>query len=470
MIYQMDGVALALEEIAHIVKGSLLHGGASEAPVSSLSIDSREENPGGLFFSICGERLDGHAFVADAIRHGAVCVITSHDADTAGAAEIRVEDTTQALADLAAYYQAKIAPTTVAVTGSVGKTTTKQMICSVLSQAYTTHRTSGNFNNLIGLPLTIFGLKRESRAAVYEMGMNHRGEISRMAKTARPDIAVITNIGSSHIEYLGSREGIRDAKLEIRDGMKPGGTLILNGDEPLLADIPGAIYVAFGNLSADYRIADVRSEGMESLFDLHTPTGERKNLRIPTIGRHNIMDAAMAVAVADVMHIPEEAIRAGLLSFENTGMRQKIYDQNGVTVIEDCYNASPESMKASLRVLTEQGKSRGSRTVAILGDMLELGDYAEQLHKEVGAFLAQNGVDVLFTFGARAMMIAVGALENGFPEDRIYIFRDPDDVDGIGQALHREVRSGDVLLFKASRAMELERLIPYITKQIAGEQ
>lgn len=246
--------------------------------------------------------------------------------------------------------------------------------------------------------------------------------------------------------------------------------LILNGDEPLLASVAGAVYVAFGNLSADYRICGIRTEGNSSLFDLKTPVGERKNFRIPVIGRHNIMDAAMAVAVADALHIPEDAIRAGLLAFENTGMRQKIYDRDGVTVIEDCYNASPESMKASLRVLIEQGNSRGSRTVAILGDMLELGSYAEALHKEVGAFLAQIGVDVLFTFGTQAMMIAVGALENGFPEDRIYIFRDSNSVEGIGLALHREVRSGDVLLFKASRGMELERLIPYITKQIAGEQ
>ncbi len=459
MIYQIDP-GLTPAQLASVTSGELR--GCDGDPICSLSIDSREKNTGGVFVCIAGERFDGHDYIAAAAENGALCVITEREADTAGLCEIRVKNTERALGDIAAAHLDRIAPYVVAVTGSVGKTTTKQFLHAVLSAHMPTHRTEGNFNNQIGVPLTVLGLRPEHRAAVLELGMNHRGEIARLSEIVRPDIAVITNIGNSHIEYLGSREGIRDAKMEITRGLKPGGHLLLNGDEPLLWGAEGAIYLAFDNEAADYRITNVRSGDTQTFFDLVCPDRFLHGLEIPVAGRHNVYDAAIACAVGLMLHIPENEIRSGLLSFANTGMRQKIYESGGVTLIEDCYNASPESMKAAISVLCETAQRKGGRTVAILGDMRELGDHSTALHKEVGAYLAVKGVDVLFTFGEEAVMIAAGAMENGLSETAIHIFRDASETEDIGHTLRRIVCAGDTVLFKASRALEMERLIPYL--------
>ena len=460
MIYPIEP-AFTPEQLARITSGEL-RGAMYREPVSSLSIDSREQNPAGLFLCIAGERFDGHDYIADAAKNGAICVITERDAPTNGLCEIRVHSTERALGDIAAACLRQKKAQVVAVTGSVGKTTTKQFLSAVISQHYRTHCTKGNFNNQIGVPLTVLDIRPEHEAAVLELGMNHSGEIARLSEIVHPHIGIITNIGNSHIEYLGSREGIRDAKMEITTGMGRDDILILNGDEPLLAGVEGAVYVALDDPTAQYRVCSVELKTDSAVFSLHCPDRVLEGLTIPVTGRHCVFDAAFACVAGLLMGIEEEEIRRGLLSFANTGMRQNITEENGVTLIEDCYNASPESMRAAIDVLHSLTQAHGGRAIAILGDMRELGEHAPELHRAVGSYLAQQDVSVLFTFGEDAVMIAVGAMESGLPEDSIYVFRCTDDTAQIGNTLRRVVQAGDTVLLKASRALEMERLLPYL--------
>jgi len=357
---------------------------------------------------------------------------------------------------LAKNHKRVIAPLTVGITGSVGKTTTKQFIYSVLKEKYTTHKTDGNFNNEIGMPITILRMPCDTEALVLEMGMSFKGEISRLTRIAEPDIAVITNVGSSHIENLGSREGIRDAKMEIAEGLREGGKLVLNGDEPLLAGVDGAIYVSMENEDSDYRAVNVKEMDGYYTFDIACAEGIVKDFRINVLGIHNVYNAVLSYAVGKIAGMEDEDIRRGLLNFENAAMRQNIYENDGYTVIEDCYNASPESMKASLKVLCSKAKE--NRKVAVLGDMLELGAYSETLHRAVGAAVVELGIDKLFTFGKLAEFIAKGAIEAGMKPCDIVSITDADCPEAMADAIKQEVRDNDTLLFKASRGIKLERI------------
>lgn len=464
MLYTIDG-GFTAEEIIHITGGS--HKGILTAPITQLSTDSRDKNNGGLFIAIKGERFDGHDFIGEAVKNGAICYMTSRreNVDFAAAA-VYVDDTVAALGALANAHRRRINPVTVAVTGSVGKTTTKQFIYSVLNETYNTHKTEGNLNNEIGLPLTLLQLTRQNDASVLEFGMSARGEISRLSRIAEPDIAVITNIGSSHIEYLGSREGIRDAKMEIADGLRPGGRLFLNGDEPLLAGIKGAIYITFDDMNinniADISIGSAVSDIEGSIFDISAFGDKIREIEIPAIGRHNIYNAAVAFGVGLTLGMNGDDIRRGLQKFKNTGMRQNIYKSDGMTFIEDCYNASPESMASSLTVLAAITQQNGSRSVAVFGDMRELGGWSETLHLGVGRIAADTRVKLLFTFGEDARLIAEGAIKAGMNSDSVYIFEDISDPEPLIAALQNLLREGDTVLFKASRAIELERVVKAI--------
>jgi UDP-N-acetylmuramoyl-tripeptide--D-alanyl-D-alanine ligase len=350
------------------------------------------------------------------------------------------------------------------VTGSVGKTTTKQFIDSVLETQYPTNVTKGNFNNEIGLPLTMLGLNADHRALLLEMGMNHKGEISYLSRLAEPDIAVITNIGSAHLENLGSREGIRNAKAEIRDGMRKGGILILNGDEPLLADLPAEgltkIYIGTENENATYSARNIRTKEDGMLFDIAFHGMDfLRDVRINAIGKHNIYNALIGAVCGLLLGISEENIRKGLLEFVSADMRQSISEKNGMTVIEDCYNASPESMRAGLDVLLHTANTKKLRPVAVLGDMRELGSISEQAHKTVGAYAAKVGVQKLVTFGKSATDIAEGAKEAGMSAENIFVIEDTEHAENAVCLLKNILQEGDAVLFKASRAVALERLI-----------
>ena len=446
---ELNNESLTIGELTAIVGGSYT-GENNNKIIRYISTDTRDIGIDSLFIAIKGERFDGHDFIGTAVENGAACVLCEK-MDNENIDAVTVTDTLSAFASIAKWHKNKTNPftVTIAVTGSVGKTTTKEFIYAVLSEKYIALKTEGNFNNEIGLPKTLLMLKPEHNAAVLELGMSEKGEIERLSKCVEPDIALITNIGVSHIENLGSRENIRDAKMEITRGLKSGGKLILNGDEPLLAGIGGAVYVSMHDVS------EIRERDTYTLFNI----GEAVDLMIPVIGKHNILDAAFAYKVGKILGMSDDEIRQGLAKFHNTGMRQNIYNLNGYKVIEDCYNAAPESMEAAISVLNSF-KTDGKK-IAILGEMRELGHMSTELHTRVGKAVSEANVDILITFGAAAIEIANGAVHNGF-KGEAHTFIDLTDVKPIGEMIKNMLSEGDIILFKASRAIQLERIINYL--------
>ena len=439
-----------------------------EDEITSIVTDSRESESGALFVALKGERFDGHDFIAQAISRGAAAVIAERMPEDLEP-EVRgrvllAEDSVKALGKVAKAYKARINPKTVAVTGSVGKTTTKEFVSAVADYKYSTHKTVGNFNNEIGMPLSVLSMPETTQVCVLEMGMSGLGEISRMTHIAEPDIAIITNIGNSHIENLGSRENICKAKLEVTEGVPENGYVILNADEPLLFAQKGKlernlIFVSLSNPAADYRALNIREYEDSTEFDLVAGRRVVTNVRIPTIGRHNVYDATYAFVVGTLLGMSDDEIKRGLMSFRNTGMRQNIYEYGGVTVIEDCYNAGPESMKAAVEVLARVAEKNGCRSVAVLGDMLELGDYSKQLHMEVGTHVASRHISHLVTFGHEAENIALGAINHAMKNENISICTNTEKPEAAAQTVFGLVKRGDAVLFKASRAVRLERVI-----------
>ncbi|MBO5648535.1 MAG: UDP-N-acetylmuramoyl-tripeptide--D-alanyl-D-alanine ligase [Clostridia bacterium] len=474
---QFDEIGFTAAEIAAITGGTVMCD--SSRIHRGLVTDSRIAVPGNIFLALRGEHADGHNFIGSAVRNGADCIIAERVAEEAmraipeGCAVILVPNTLYALGALGRYHMKRTDPKIIAVTGSVGKTTTKQMIHAVLSAAIPTMRTEGNYNNEIGLPLTLMQIKPTDRIAVLEAGMSYAGELARLSHICTPDTVVITNIGTSHIENLGSREGIRDAKLEMLDGMKPGGTVILNGDEPLLTEKKDEIaarglfptFIAKENPHADYLAENIRMTAHDCTFDMkRTRDGACvRDLHIPVTGAHNVSNAMAAYLCGAAFGMTEQDIRRGLDSFENTGMRQRILEHNGITIIEDCYNASQESMEAALRVLhtLSAEPTRSGRSIAVLGDMKELGAYAPRLHRQVGRFLAELGITYLVTVGPEAAEIAAGAVIGGMPKACITVCTEASDADipTIASTLSALLHTGDTVLFKASRAMALERIV-----------
>ncbi len=436
--------------------------------ITSIVTDSREAQSGSLFVALKGERFDGHDYISQAISRGAAAVIAERvPSDVEGADAKRVmlcESSLEGLGKVAGAYKSRIRPKTIAVTGSVGKTTTKEFVYAVVSDMFAAHKTEGNFNNEIGMPLSVLQMPEATQVCVLEMGMSGLGEISRMTAIAKPDIAIITNIGNSHIECLGSRENICKAKLEIAEGVPAGGWVILNADEPMLFAQKGKLkqnllFVSLENPLADYRALNIREYEDSSEFDLVAGKRVVTNIRIPTIGRHNVYDATYAFAVGVLLGMTDDQIKRGLMSFRNTGMRQNIYEYGGITIIEDCYNAGPESMKAAVEVLSRIADKNGCRTVAVLGDMRELGEYSKQLHMEIGTLVASRHISNLVTFGREAENIALGAINHALKPENISINTGIDNVEATAKTIYELVSPGDAVLFKASRAVKLERVI-----------
>lgn len=462
MYFSLEKTGIDIKTFAEFVGGTATD--ATAALAYGISTDSRTTKQGDVFFALRGENFDGHRFIPSAQNAGCVFAVVEYIPEGCTVPCVLVENTTKALGNFARSYKNLFQPLTLAVTGSVGKTTTKQFISSVLGMKYKANVTKGNFNNEIGLPLTILNLTADHEALLLEMGMNHKGEISYLSHIAEPDIAVITNIGSSHLENLGSREGIRNAKMEIIDGMHEGSILILNADEPLLADVPAKgltkIYIGTENKNAAYRADNIRIHDDHMLFDLCLHNAVlMKDLRVNVIGKHHIHNALTAAVCGMLVGISEENIRTGLLNFVPADMRQSISEKDGITVIEDCYNASPESMRAGLNVLCHTAKVKARRPVAVLGDMKELGSASAEAHFGVGEYAAKCGIERLVTFGAAAVDIANGAIKNGMPQDRVLVIEDSDNAENAAALLKTVLRKNDVVLFKASRAVALERLI-----------
>lgn len=426
---------------------------ALDGSFDCVCTDTRKITEGSLFIAIKGENFDGHDFAAKAIESGAKAVVCEKDCGL-GENQIVVESTRQALLDLAGYYRSLFNIPVIGITGSVGKTTTKEMTHAVMSSKYNTLKNEGNLNNEIGVPLTLFRLEKTHEAAVIEMGMSGFEEISRMTKAVKPDVAIISNIGVSHIEKLGSREGILSAKLEILHGMKADAPLILNADDDMLITVrPGThpvTYYGVDNEKSMFKAFEITSK--ENEIDLTFGfKGGSGRVSLPFPGRHNVYNALAAVAAGSFFGIePLEGFEA-LKNYVPAGMRQRINKKGGITFIEDCYNASPDSQAAALAVL---GGMTAKRKIAVIGDMLELGDVSEAAHYGVGTKAAENGIDAVFTYGERSLQTAKGAADGNIPFVRSF-----DDKKKLSDELTSYLREGDAVLFKASRGMKLEDVI-----------
>ncbi len=455
--------------LAEMSAGSLHTEELGDIAVRGLCTDSREADTETAFVAMRGERVNGHDYIDAALANGCRCFICEQNTQPiadANAAAVVVGDSEMALSRLAYAYREALSCKTVAVTGSVGKTTAKEMISAVLSRAKKTHKSKGNYNSVVGMPLSVMETPTDVEVSVLEMGMSSFGEIERMSITAQPDIAVITNIGSSHMEMLGSRENICRAKLEILCGLADGGTLILNGDEPLLENVGGknyhTQYVSLMRKNADFFAQNIRINCESTRFDVVWRGGVCRDLEIRVMGRHNVYAALYAFAVGTQIGLDTEQIRAGLLDFEAEGMRQNRYLVKDITVIEDCYNASPESMIAALDVLKLYSAQTCGRSIAVLGDMLELGEGSSAAHRKVGAHLADCGIDTLIAVGRDGLQIVTGAMQRGMPLQRMVREGDRDAIERIGDTLIERLRPGDTVLFKASRSVRLERVIEYL--------
>ena len=441
-------------EICAAVGGTLLQD--SGAPVTGVTTDSRAVQPGQLFIPLVGERFDGHAYIGKALDGGAAGCLTAREPETLlpGKLYIQVADTRLALKALASWYRNKFDLPVVQVTGSAGKTTTKEMIASVLSQRYNTLRTEGNFNNDIGAPLTLLRLMPEHQAAVIETGMNHFGEIRYLGEMVRPDIAVITNVGDAHIENLGNtRQGILRAKCEIFENLTPEGIAVLNGDDELLntVTLPQTILRCGVGDGCGVRVTDIDDRGLEGVACTVTIEGEHYRLTTSAPGRYMIYPMAMAAAIGRRLGLTGEEIAAGVAAYTTVGSRMHLIRLPGERlVIDDCYNANPQSMAEGLRMLAA---SPARHRVAVLGDMGELGQLTAQAHRDMGALTRRLGLTA----------VAVGekmhALTETDPQAQWFA-----TVEEAMPAIRQLFTPGTAVLVKASHAMHFERIVKELEK------
>ncbi len=422
----------------------------AQVTLADVCTDTRKIQPDSLFVCLRGERFDGHTFAPQAAQLGAAALLVDHPVEV-DVPQLVVKDTGRALLRLAGWYRRRFQLSVVGLTGSVGKTTTKEFIALVLGTKYNTLKTQGNLNNEIGVPQMLFRLEDSHTAAVIEMGMNHFGEIGRLTRAVAPTVGLITNIGVSHIENLGSRQGILQAKLEILEGMAPDAPLLLNIDNDMLRTVRcedrPVVTFAIDDQGADFTATDIAEQGSSTVFTVHHSTFTQ-SVTIPTVGIHHVYNALAAMAAGYVTGVDPAAAAAALASYVPAGMRQNLVQVGLVQVIEDCYNASPDSMRAALRTL---GGLPANHRYAVLGSMLELGEYAQAAHTHVGKMAAENDIDGVLAYGADAAYIVEAAKQAGLENARLF-----DTKEALAQSLVQQVQPGDGVLFKGSRGMHLE--------------
>ena len=467
---------MTLEHIAAVC-GGIYYGKQDQKTkeIEGAVIDSRLVQPGFLFIPVKGEKVDGHRFIPDVFEKGALAVLSEYRLEDPAGPYILVENTLEAMKQLAENYRKSLDIKVVGITGSVGKTSTKEMIAAVLAQRYRVLKTEGNYNNEIGLPLTIFKIRQEHEVAVLEMGISEFGEMHRLAKMANPDICVITNIGLCHLENLRSREGILKAKTESFEHLTADGVAVLNGDDDKLCEkkmVNGrpAVFYGLGELPRKIRTEEgektlapkqiyavgVESHGLAGTgADIHIRSGNEPEIcfsvEIPIAGEHNVYNALAAAAVAKELGLTAEEIKQGIESVETIGGRSNLLHNGGMTIIDDCYNANPVSMKASLDVLA---KAEG-RKIAVLGDMGELGAEEIRLHASVGEHFKGKGIEELFCTGERTKALAEAAKQYS-PKTAVHYF---DTKEELEEALLSEVRKGDTILVKASHFMGFSHIV-----------
>lgn len=454
--------AIKLSELLEAVGGTLLGSYQNtDAEISVVDTDSRKITPGGLFLPLVGERFDGHAYIKSALDSGAAGCLTAKEQEEYRADKfyVRVADTQEALRNLAIWYKSRFDIPFVAVTGSVGKTTAKDMIASVLSSKYNVLKTEGNFNNNIGLPLTILRLEKEHEVCVLEMGMDCFGEIDYLGGIVKPDVGVITNVGDAHIERLGSRENIFKAKCELLPHVQPNGLLVLNGDDAMLSTLRGntqarAVFCGGGE-GLEYRAEQTGGDGISHIHcHMITPAMDRE-VKVPALGAHMIYPCLIAAAVGEYLGLTPDEVEEGLLRFVPTRMRMNVLrTKSDITILDDTYNANPQSMRAAISVLAD-GNSEWK--VAVLGDMFELGSFAAPLHTSVGEYLGKVGINCLVAVGELAKHIAEGARESGVPN--VYHCTDKREAK---QLLPQVVKPGCTVLVKASRGMVMEEISAFL--------
>lgn len=447
---------LTLENITAACRG-VYHGDKSKLSleVSGVVIDSRKVKENNLFVAIDGTNVNAHKFIPDTIKRGAACVVSHEDLGETDYPYILVESTGQALLDIAKLYRDSFDVKVVGITGSAGKTSTKEMIASVLAQKYNVHKTPGNFNNEWGLPITIFEMDESHEVAILEMGVNHFGEMRRLSSVASPDICVITNIGIAHLEFFKTREGIFQEKSQMIQDMKNGGSIILNGDDNILCEtgaIKGVQPQFFGmGEDNEFRADHVTSLGLKgSSCIIHLPSGESFGCTVPLPGSHMISNALAGAAVGYNLSLTPEEIKAGIESLPSIPGRGNIISTDRIVILDDCYNANPISMKSSMDVLD----LAIGRKVAILGDMGELGENAGRMHYETGLYAAEKNIDLVCAVGALGKEIAAGA-SSGENTQALWFETKADFL----RAVKDIIKTGDNVLVKASHGMHLEEIV-----------
>lgn len=451
---------ISVREIISAIGGECISGDP-ETIVTGISTDSRTINTGMVFFALKGERFDGHDFLENVIASGCSAVVVSKEigvllsfAQNKGVAVIKITDTLIGLQDLAAYYLSQFDIIKIAVTGSTGKTTTKEMLYHILSEKYNAVRNLGNFNNLIGLPLSVFNIDNDTEVAVFEMGMDRLGEIHRMAEIIKPNLAVITNIGLSHIERLGNRKNILKAKMEIVDFFNRENILVINWDNDMLSS---ATYkgeyrlVTVGKTEkANFQIVEVQDFGQDGIKFTLNNENEVQEFCLSTPGIHNAQNASLALAAAMCFDISMEEAKKGLAKLTDSDKRLHIMQRQGITIIDDTYNASPDSMRAAIDVLVSIS---GGRKIAILGDMFELGQKEEEYHFQIGEYASHKGVDVIISVGKNAKYISEGARTGGTKAIHF------EKKDFLQKVLNQWIRPKDIVLVKGSRGMAMDEVV-----------
>lgn len=471
---------LSVKEIAQAVNGRILCGNENTL-ITSVGTNSKQMEPDSLFVPVVGERVDAHDFIEDAFLNGAVACFTSRKtALNTDKAFIQVDDTLKALQALGAYYRKKFQIPVIGITGSVGKTTTKEMIAAALATKYNVLKTEGNMNSQIGLPLMMLRITSDHEIAVIEMGMSKEGEMERLVNIAMPEVAVMTNIGVSHIAQLKTRENIRKEKLNIINAFHKDSVLFINGNDDLLGklyktggEIPKdldvsektlvkykeAKVIAYGEAAiCDYRAENIRTENGKTYFTLKKKNGDTEEIVLQVLGIHNVYNALAALAVAEYYHIPVNMAKKGLYDYEPMAMRGQIKKAGQITIIDDSYNASPDSMKSGIQVLLELENVK--RRIAVLADVLELGEISDQCHYDVGAYIAGKNIDEVITVGQEAKFIVSGIKDN---DKTIITHSFLKNEDAIAY-LKTVLKPGDGILIKGSRGMKTDEIVKAISQ------
>jgi UDP-N-acetylmuramoyl-tripeptide--D-alanyl-D-alanine ligase len=464
-------IELKYKELLDIVKGKPFpEGPFADFRIKGLSIDSRTIEPQNLFIAIKGEKFDGHDFIKQALDRGASCAVISGDrlkdkeipyiSSTSGKRAVLVKDTRTALQDIARWHRDKFNVKVVAITGTNGKTTTKEMIAEVLSKKYKVLRSEKSFNNQVGVPLTLLKITPETEVLVLELGMSQPGEIGILTRMVNPDMGLITNIGPAHLEFMGSLEKIAQAKFELLDNMDEKGKIVLNADDPWLSKRAKTekrkVYTFGLEKEADFVAKNIIQNG-NGFFSFSVNNSFPITLKL--LGKHNVYNALAAFSAASILKIDGEKIKEALENYTPFELRMELSEVDGIKILNDSYNANPTSMGMALETL--KGMKTSGNKVAVLGDMLELGEKSLEFHKKIGEKVKECEIDYLFTFGGLSSGIAQGAKDKGFEKKNIFSFQDKKS---LLEKLLEILKPGDVVLFKGSRKMGLEEIVEGLKK------